>query len=404
MDFKDSPEEARYRAQVREWLTANAPRFELPSDRSPTDDERVERARAWQAAKAAAGYVGIAWRKEVGGQGGTPLQSVIFQQEEARYRVSTVPFQVTMGMCIPTVYTYLPPDIAQPMVRRAVQGEQIWCQLFSEPAAGSDLAGIRTRAVKDGGDWIINGQKLWTSYAHRADFGLLLVRSDPTVAKHKGLTMFYLDMRSPGVEVRPVRTLAGDSEFNEVFFTDVRIPDHQRLGGVGDGWKVALTTLSHERMAIGKPPDMPGYEELIALARSLPDGRGGTQLDNAAVRDAIARFYVNDMGLDLLRLRAQTALSKGQAPGPEASIGKLVMARTRQELSAFALDLLESAAIEESDDPRVKPFQNSYLWAPGLRIAGGTDEILRNIIAERVLGLPGDLRVDKDLPFNQIKQ
>ncbi len=403
MDFKDSLEEASYRAQARAWLSANAPRFELPHDRDATEDERIERARAWQGAKSAAGYVGIAWRKDVGGQGGTSLQAAIFQQEEARYRVCTVPFQVTMGMCIPTIYTYLPPSVAQPMVQRALWGEQIWCQLFSEPAAGSDLAGIRTRAVREDDEWLVNGQKVWTSFAHRADYGLLLARTDPNLAKHKGLTMFYLDMRTPGIEVRPIRTLVGEAEFNEVFLTDVRIPDRQRVGAVGEGWKVALTTLSHERMAIGKPPDMPGYEELIALACSMPHENGGTQLDNAAVRAAIARFYINDAGLELLRLRAHTALSKGQAPGPEAAIGKLVMAKTRQDLSAFALDLLENAAIEETDDARVKAFQNSYLWAPGLRIAGGTDEILRGIIAERVLGLPGDLRVDKDLPFNEIK-
>ncbi|MDB5969906.1 MAG: acyl-CoA dehydrogenase domain protein [Hydrocarboniphaga sp.] len=403
MDFKDSPDEASYRAQVRAWLAEHAPGHELPRDRDASEDELVALARRWQAAKAAAGYVGITWRKDVGGQGGTPLQSVIFQQEEARYRVSNVPFAVTMGMCVPTIYTYLTPERALPMVRRAVDGEQIWCQLFSEPAAGSDLAGIRTRAQRDGSDWVINGQKVWTSYAHRSDYGILLVRTDPGVVKHKGLTMFYLDMKTPGVDIRPIRTLPGEAEFNEVFLTDVRIPDSQRLGNVGEGWKVSLTTLSHERMAITKPADAPGVDELIALMQALPGESGGTQVDDPSVRDAIARFYVNDMGLELLRMRAQTALSKGQAPGPEAAIGKLVMAKTRQDIGAFALDRLEQAGIAETDDLRIKPFRYFYWWAPGLRIAGGTDEILRNIIAERVLGLPGDLRLDKDLPFNQIK-
>lgn len=401
MDFEDTQEEAEYRRRARQWLSAHAPAWSLPEGGKETEAERMTRARAWQSLKSDAGYVGITWPAEVGGVGGTPIQQVIFNQEEARYRLFVTPFQVGMGMCIPTVYTYMDASGAQRYVKPAMRGEEIWCQLFSEPAAGSDLAGVRTRAIRDGDEWIVNGQKVWTSYANHSDFGLLLARTDTSVPKHKGLTMFFIDMRAPGVEVRPIRSMTGHTDFNEVFLTDLRISDRQRLGEVGAGWRVALTTLMHERLAIGKPADAPGVDELIELASTVVE-QGRSSLDNAAVRDAIASVYVNDAGLDYLRMRAQTALSRGEQPGPEASIGKLVMAKTRQQVGALAMDLLEAAGVE-SEDPRLARFSYFYMLAPGLRIAGGTDEILRNIIAERVLGLPSDLRVDRDVPFSELR-
>jgi alkylation response protein AidB-like acyl-CoA dehydrogenase len=402
MDFEDTAAEAAYRARAKSWLAQEAPAWAAPQDGDETEAEMLRRARGWQRAKAEAGYVGITWPRAVGGQGGLPIEQVIFEQEEAAYRVFTVPFQVGMGMCLPTIYTHAAPPIAERFVGPALRGEEIWCQLFSEPGAGSDLAGVRTRAVQSGEEWIVNGQKVWTSYANHSDFGLALLRTDVSVPKHKGMTMFYLDMRSPGLEVRPIRSMTGHADFNEVFFTDVRIPDSQRIGPVGGGWKVALTTLMHERLAIGRAPDAPSTEALIRLARSIPEG-AGTALDNAAVQDAIARFYINDAGLDFLRMRAQSAISNGRAPGPEASIGKLVMAKTRQDIGAFAMDLLEAGAIEQSKASRLADFQYHYMFSAGLRIAGGTDEVLRNIIAERVLGLPPDRRIDRDVPFNSLE-
>jgi alkylation response protein AidB-like acyl-CoA dehydrogenase len=401
MDFDDSHEEAVYRQQVRQWLAEHAPDWALPVGRKETEAQKMTRARGWQSLKSAAGYVGITWPVEVGGVGGNPIEQVIFSQEESRYNVFVTPFQVGMGMCVPTLYTYMPAELAQRFVRPAMRGEEIWCQLFSEPAAGSDLAGVRTRAVREGEEWVVNGQKVWTSYANHSDFGLLLARTDSSVAKHKGMTMFFIDMRSPGVEVRPIRSMTGHTDFNEVFLTDVRIADTQRLGEVGAGWRVALTTLMHERLAIGKAADAPGVEQLISLAREISSD-GVPLLHNASIREAISQVYVNDAGLEFLRMRAQTALSKGQEPGPEASIGKLVMARTRQQVGALGMDLLEAGGLD-SENPKISAFQYYYLFAPGLRIAGGTDEILRNIIAERVLGLPPDLRVDRDVPFNEIK-
>lgn len=399
MDFEDSAEEAAYRDQVRTWLAEHAPQHQTPEGRSLPEQDYMALARRWQACKADAGHVGIMWPKAVGGQGGTPIQHIIFHQEEEHYRLPNVPFQVGIGMCLPTLFTHGGPGVAERYVAPAVRGEEIWCQLFSEPAAGSDLAGVRARAVRDGDDWVVNGQKIWTSYAHESDYGIVLLRTDPSQPKHKGLTMFYLDMRSPGVEVRPIKTLLGDAEFNEVFLTDVRIPDSQRLGDIGEGWKVSLTTLMFERLAVGgRPAQSPDARALVRLAGSLHDG----ELENSPSVDALARFYVADEGMALTRMRSTTAVSRGQVPGPEAAIGKLVMAKTLQDMSAYALELLEDAGLSDREDSPARMFKFWYLWSAGLRIAGGTDEVLRNIIAERVLGLPPEDRPDRNTPFNQI--
>ena len=398
MDFNDTPEEAAYRAEVRAWLAANADAL--------TGETGVAAAKAWQARKYAAGYVGITWPKAVGGRGGNAMQQIIFNQEEAKVGAPTGLYAIGLGMCIPTVFTHaLSPDIAARYVPAAMEGREVWCQLFSEPAAGSDLAGIRTRAEKQGDDWIINGQKVWTSGAHLSDYGIVVTRTDPAVPKHKGLTMFIVDMKAPGVEVRPIKQMSGGSEFNEVFFTDVRIPDTHRLGGVGEGWKVSLTTLMHERLAVGgKPASAPGVQEMIELARAIETGEGNA-LEQSHVRQKIADAYIADRGIALTRMRTISALSSGRTPGPESSISKVVVAKTMQEMGAFATDLADSAGAMMGADtpalPHMARFQMSYIGAAGLRIAGGTDEILRNIIAERVLGLPGEIRPDKDLPFSE---
>lgn len=399
MDFEDNAEEAGYRRQVRAWLAEHAPQHETPKSQVVSEQVYMALARQWQACKADAGYVGIMWPQTVGGQGGTPIQHIIFHQEEAAYRLVNVPFHVGVGMCLPTLFTHGGPAVTERYVPPAIRGEEIWCQLFSEPGAGSDLAGVRARAIREGDEWVVNGQKIWTSYAHESDFGIVLLRTDPSRPKHKGLTMFYLDMRSPGVEVRPIKTLLGDAEFNEVFLTDVRIPDSQRLGAEGDGWKVSLTTLMFERLAVGgRPAQSPDARSLVRLAGSLHEGA----LQDSPLVDALARFYVADEGMALTRMRSTTAVSRGQVPGPEASIGKLVMAKTLQDMSAYALELLEDAGIADREDSPAQMYKFWYLWSSGLRIAGGTDEVLRNIIAERVLGLPPEDRPDRDTPFNQL--
>jgi acyl-CoA dehydrogenase len=283
-------------------------------------------------------------------------------------------------------------------------GEHVWCQLFSEPASGSDLAGLRTRAVKadDGsGDWIVNGQKIWTSGAQYSDWGLLITRTNPDVPKHQGLTMFFLDMKSPGVEVRPIKQVNGQSGFNEVYFTDVRIPDSQRLGEVGQGWEVSLTTLMNERLSIGSGMST-GFPELFRFCMDAEiDGRPA--VEDSAVRSRLAQIAVRQSGLKYTGMRAISALSKGETPGPENSIGKLVAGATMQDLSMFALDLQgEAGVVWDEDSPQQGRFQAMLMRSPATRIEGGSDEILRNIIGERVLGLPGDIRVDKDVAFKDI--
>jgi len=404
MDFNDTAPEAAYRAEVRAWLDAHGAEYGEPPARPWPLDTFVARSKDWQAKKHAAGYTGITWPKAMGGQGLSPMHQIIFNQEESRGHAPTGLYSIGLGMCLPTVFTHGSAAVVERYVAKALTGEEVWCQLFSEPAAGSDLAGIRTRAARDGDDWLLDGQKVWTSFAHKSDFGIVICRTDPAVPKHKGLTMFIVDMKAPGVDVRPIKQMSGNSEFNEVFFTGVRIPDSHRLGAEGDGWKVALTTLMHERLAVGgKPRHAPGFQTLLDLARRT-DTATGPALAASDVRQRIAATYIADEGIRLTQMRALSALSKGEMPGPEQSISKVVVAKTMQEMSAFALDLHEGAGfVTDGDDAEITKLQDSYLWSAGLRIAGGTDEILRNIIAERVLGLPGDVRPDKDTPFNAIK-
>jgi alkylation response protein AidB-like acyl-CoA dehydrogenase len=402
MDFNDTPQEAAYRDQARAWLQANAPKPTGAPDGGLDDPANMEECRHWQRKKAEAGYACITWPKQWGGGGGAQWQSVIFGQEEARFETPGNPFQIGLGMCVPTVMTSGNEADKERFVRPAVRGEEIWCQLFSEPASGSDVAAARTRAVRDGDDWVINGQKVWTSGAHYSDFGLLLARTDPDVPKHKGLTMFWIHMKAPGVEVRPIHQMSGASNFNEVYFSDLRVKDSQRVGAVGDGWRTSLVTLMNERLAIGGGGGA-GHRTVLKLAQEIQTLTGMAVKDNG-LREKIADWFVQAEGLKYTRYRTMTALSRGQTPGPESSIGKVVSATLMQDMANTAMELEDQFGI--ISDPELAPlaagFQTALMNAPGLRIAGGTDEILRNIIAERVLGLPQDVRLDKDVAFKDI--
>ncbi|MFT4279590.1 MAG: acyl-CoA dehydrogenase [Rhodopseudomonas sp.] len=409
MNFDDTPQEAEFRAKARAWIDANAPKQYEDELRKASLGRVVlkganilEVAKAWQKKKADAGWAVPHWPKEYGGRGASPIERVIWQQEEGVFGKLTAMFIIGQGMCGPTMMAYASEEQKRHYLPPLGSGEKVWCQLFSEPAGGSDVAGLRTRAEKDGDDWVINGQKIWTSGAHYSDYGILITRTDPTVPKHKGLTMFFLDMKSPGVEVRPIKQANGNSDFNEVYFTNVRIPDSQRLGAVGDGWNVSLTTLMNERMSIGANVAT-GFPELFDYCSSLTLD-GAPALDDRAVRSKLANWAVKASGLRYTSFRSISALSKGQRPGPENSIGKLVAGSMIQEVAMYALDLQGAAGVLSGpEDAEVAGrFQAMLLRSPATRVEGGTDEILRNIIAERVLGLPGDIRVDKDVPFNQI--
>ncbi|MGK2741176.1 acyl-CoA dehydrogenase family protein [Tepidicaulis sp. LMO-SS28] len=411
MDFEDTKEEAAFRSEVRAWLDANAPKhLEAELKRASFGSSAIESedpmaaAKAWQKKKAEAGWACLHWPEEYGGGARTPMERVIWGQEEGAYAALSSPFIIGHGMCGPTVMAWASEEQKQERLPPLASGEEIWCQLFSEPAGGSDLAGLRTRAVKadDGsGDWIVNGQKIWTSGAQHSDWGLLIARTDPDVPKHKGLTMFFLSMKTPGVEVRPIKQVNGQSGFNEVFFNDVRIPDSQRLGDVGQGWQVSLTTLMNERLSIGSGMST-GFPELFEYCLDV-EVEGRPAVDDAAVRSKLAQIAVKQSGLKYTGMRALTALSKGETPGPENSIGKLVAGATMQELAMYALDLQgESGVIWDETSPQNGRFQAILMRSPATRIEGGSDEILRNIIGERVLGLPGDIRVDKNVPFKDI--
>ncbi len=397
MDFNDTPEEAEFRAEAHAFLSQHLKAKTPGALRSGGREDFLARAKAWQKIKAEGGFAQITWPKEMGGRGGTVMQQVIWGQEEAKFDAPTGPFAIGLGMCVPTVIAFGSDEHKKKYVRKALMGEEIWCQLFSEPAAGSDVAGLKTKAVKDGDEWVINGQKVWTSGAHYSDYGILLVRTDPNVPKHKGLTMFIVDMKQQGVDVRPIHQASGGSEFNEVYFTDVRIPDTDRLGEPGMGWKVALVTLMNERLAVGGSPG-PDWKEIMDYARSA-----GT-MSNQAFRAKLADWYVAAQGYKLTKFRTQTALSRGETPGPENAIGKIINANHLQDICNSAIEMQDHFGIilDKDEAPSDAIFQESFMWAPGLRIAGGTDEILKNIIAERVLGLPQDVRVDKDKTFAEM--
>jgi alkylation response protein AidB-like acyl-CoA dehydrogenase len=402
MHFEDLPEDAAYRARVREWLSANAPRKSRPDETwgvNLTEEERVVAAREWQKRKFDAGFGAIAFPRKYGGAGGRAYESVIFQQEESAFLVPVAFYNISLGVCIPSLLALGRPEQKERHVRPALEGAEVWCQLYSEPAAGSDLAGILTRAERDPatGDFIINGQKVWTTHARQAAWALLVARSDATRPKHEGLTVFIVDMRSPGIEVRPIRQASGEADFNEVFLTDVRVPAGNVIGEVDGGWKVIVASLVHERVSIGGalPKDL--HRMTMQMA--------GERLDtDARVRERVADQYLMSQGLWLMSARALTAVSKGQAPGPESICAKIVAGRFLQEFSYFALDLRGSEGVLAASelDEAAGTAQRMWFGSLAIRIAGGTDEIVRNTIAERVLGLPPEARVDKGIPFKDL--
>jgi alkylation response protein AidB-like acyl-CoA dehydrogenase len=303
---------------------------------------------------------------------------------------------VGLGWCGPAVMLHADEAQRVRFLPPLLQGDEVWCQLFSEPGAGSDSAGMRTAAVRDGDEWVINGQKVWTTFAHRSDWGLCVARHDPDLPKHRGLTAFMVDMRHPGVYARPLRQMTDSANFNEVFLDDVRVPDDCRIGGVGDGWRVVVATYMWERLSAVSD----GEHILDGLAALIAEtGRAS----EPAIRDRYARIYASAAALKYTGLRLMTAISRGSMPGPEGSIMKLGATMAATDLFDLAIEVQGAAGmLARTEAPWAGEWQAAFLGGPGLRIGGGTDEVQRNVIGERVLGLPGDVRVDKDVPFREI--
>jgi alkylation response protein AidB-like acyl-CoA dehydrogenase len=397
MDFNDTKEEAAWRAEYREWLDANAPSVAGPlplraMEIGETPDYLI-RAKKWQALKFDAGVARITWEPEYGGRSGTTMQQIIFGQEEGRFAVPNAAFVIGLGMIAPTIRAVGTDEQQQRYLTKLLRGEEIWCQLFSEPGAGSDVASLSMTATRDGEEWILNGQKVWTSGAQYSDFGEVICRTNPDAEKHKGITAFIVDMKATGVTIKPLKQMNGGQSFNEVFFDNVRVPHANVLGDVNEGWSVAITTLMNERVAIGSGGGggRGSVHDLITLARD----RG--RAEDARVRQELADLYARTRIQKFLSMRTLTAASQGKVPGPEGSIGKLFGARILSRMGEVQIDLAGADAI--AGDAH---YADALLAAPAGHIAGGSDQVMMNIIGERVLGLPGEPRPDKGVAWKDV--
>jgi len=393
-----------YRAKAATWLESMAPTFGKAARKSLSEADDLALARRYQAAKFEAGYAGINWPVEYGGQALGHLEKVTFDSEEMKHGFPNAYFGISLGMPVPILMQFGEDKaFVKERVLKALRGEEIWCQLFSEPAGGSDLAGLRTKAEPDGNGWKINGQKVWTSWAQYSDYGVIVVRTDPNVPKHKGLTYFWVDMKAPGVTVRPIKLAGGDSHVNEVFFDDVKVSDDHRMSPIGGGFAVAMATLMIERYVATDSGGFGPHLNLFVELAKATQINGRPAIEDGRIRQQIARNYAMRAGLDAITARAMAMMQAGMTPGPEGSLNKLISVRSRQKLSELAIDLQGSEGF--AFDGRASQKDNwtsSWINAPTGRIAGGADEMLLNTIAEKILGLPQDHRPDKGVPFNQI--
>ena len=395
MDFTDSASEAAFRTELRSWLHSNLPagwvegKVAYPAHR----EDRYEFQRQWQRKMFDAGYSGMSWPKEYGGREATPYELVIYLEEMARVRAPEPLGVIGLNMAGPTIIIHGRPEQKKRHLSKILSGEEIWCQGFSEPNAGSDLAGLETKAVKDGDEYVVTGQKVWSSYAHIADYCILVTRTDPTAARHAGLSYFLVDMHTPGIEVRPIVQITGDPEFNEIFFDEVRVPAENMLESEGDGWRVAMTTLMHERGTLGIALQVRArlvLDDLVALAKSV-SFNGQRAIDKAETRLALGQFETEVEAMRGTAYRSITTFAKTGVPGPEGSILKLHWSELNQRMTEFAWQLLgpysqiDAGSAYSVGDGK---WQYEMLRSRGNTIEAGASEILRNIIAERVLGLP----------------
>jgi alkylation response protein AidB-like acyl-CoA dehydrogenase len=399
------------REKVDSWLRQNLPRPWLDAvdsgdDRALTAARRLVDYDDWCARLGEAGWATPTWPRAYGGAGLEPAQARVVNEELARYKVPRSFNVIGIGMGGPTIMQWGSDELCRRYLPPMSQHREIWCQLFSEPGAGSDVASLSTRAVRDGDEWVVTGQKVWTTLAHMASFGLLVARTDPDQPKHKGLTYFIVDMSAPGVEVRPLRQMTGDAEFNEVFFSEARIGDDHRLGPEGEGWAVATTTLMNERVALSGAGSVGGdtigggpVDGLVVAARL-----SGAWHD-PLVRQRLMRAVAESRLLKVTNLRAAAARRAGRPAGPEGSITKLAAAEHNQRVQELAVDLLGPPSMAWSEgNSRVAMTVRGFLRSRANTIEGGTSEIMRNILGERVLGLPKEPSVDRDIPWKDVKR
>lgn len=411
MDFEDSPAEAAFRTEVRAWLARNAEPAATDGaealsvfSEAKGEEAALDEARRAQRKLAEDGWAAPVWPPAFGGRGCSLAELMIWAEEKSRYRLPVGVFEIGLAMCGPTLMAHGTDAQRDRYLAPLLRGEEIWCQLWSEPGAGSDLAALSSRAERtDDGDWLLNGQKVWTSGAHYAQFGLGVFRTDPDAPKHHGITCLIVDMSAPGVEVRPLRQMTGDAHFNEVFFTDARVPAGNVVGEVNGGWAVARTLMMFERAAVGgMTSPSRAVQPLLRLARRVPRG-AGVAADDAVVRQRLAELYTLGRLFDLTTARVRTALSKGGMPGTESSILKLAAAQLGTRAAESGLEVLGAAGVlTGADGAEGGRWVEALLGAPALHIGGGTDAIQRNIIGEQVLGLPREPTVDRDVAFRDL--
>jgi alkylation response protein AidB-like acyl-CoA dehydrogenase len=387
MDLTLSPTEEAFRDELRGWLEANN-----PGKPPPVDDEAFEFRRRWQRKMYDAGWAGISWPKEYGGRGATLIEQAIFFEEMVRADAPSVANILGLVMGGPVVITHGTEDQKKRYLEPILSAEEIWCQGFSEPEAGSDLASLKTRAVKRNGGWVVTGQKVWTTLAHEAKWCMLVARTDPDAPKHQGLTYFLMDMEQDGVEVKPLVQITGEAEFNEIFMEDAYIPDENILGEVGSGWAVAITTLMNERAGLAFAAQAAlqlAMRRAIDLASST-SRPGGLASEDPVVRDRLAQLFIESEIFRVTNYRGLTKIMKNGTPGPEGSLGKWQWAEVNQHLMELAMEITGPYGqfADGSEYSLGGDWQYQYLRTRANSIEGGTTDILRNIVAERVLGLP----------------
>jgi len=394
----DLPDLDDFQTRAAAFLAEHATAEPPSSAEDPRGHKAMAVAKAYQAALTDAGLAGLGYPVEYGGQGLPPEYEDVWRTEAGRYpRVAAI-LSISHGMCLPMLHEYGTPEQRTAYQAKVIRGDEVWCQMFSEPGAGSDVASLQSRAVLDGEEWVLNGQKVWTTSAHLCERGIVIARTDPDQPKHRGISMFIIDMRAPGVEIRPIHQIDGGMRFNEIFFTDVRIPADHQIGTLNEGWRLATAMLMYERVAIGT-----GTKDGVLHERAdklINEARRRGRIDDPVIRQELMKMYSAEVGQSLMSLRSRAEMEAGKTPGPGGSLGKLAGSRIAAAYRDLSLSIVGPSSVAgEGDGIWAKEALTTFSSG----IAGGTNEIQRNIIGERVLGLPREPSVDKDLPFRELR-